>query len=693
MNGAPRQVTFSDRDCNHAIPCNVDFLEEETESNLANKRCSSSSDSSNDPIIPTLHQSLLRTHKKKDPFQYYDALDMLGGGSMGSVCRVKKRAVGGSARALFLQEQKKSPFDHVLKKILPCLAFCPIVGSGEEETKTNALVRHRDSSLSSNGDDIMIDDAVTSIANETTNPKTFSKNLSRHSDMISFHNDYGVVYALKSIVLNQVKNTVFVEELKNEIAILRTLDHPNICKAIETYEFRNRIYLVLELCSGGDLYSRDPYNECQAKHVVRSILNACAFMNRNKITHRDLKYENVMFASPTSRNVKVIDFGLSKKYFENETMNQTVGTVYTMAPEVLNGHYDQSCDAWSIGVLAFMLLSSSLPFFGKSRSAIVKKILRGDYAFRGQRWKEVSEDARDFVKSLLVRDVKGRPSCQDALSHKWFESNTDDNSCIDDEQYGAMGQTVNPAVMDRVQATIHTFAQYSKLKKLALYVIAYKSTADEIGFLQQLFQNRFDVKKDGIITLKEFKQALSVYSYTDQELETIYNAVDIDGCNDVSYTEFLAATIEAHGILEEDRIAEAFDRLDSDDNGYITGSNLKEFLGSNISEEYIDGIIEEVDVSHDHQISYEEFLGLWDGSFDEMMIENLKSVRHKRLMRERSNNPPVCEEGEDGEFLKDVDENDNEYPPPDSSLESAPPGAGKFFFEQEKEKDLRGVWI
>jgi len=123
------------------------------------------------------------------------------------------------------------------------------------------------------------------------------------------------------------------------------------------------------------------------------------------------------------------------------------------------------------------------------------------------------------------------------------------------------------------------YAGYTTLKKLALYVIAYKSTVDEIGFLQQLFQNRFDVEKDGIITLQEFKDALNVYSYTDEELTFMYNAVDIDGCGNISYSEFLAATIEAHGFIEEVRIAEAFDRLDSDDSGYITVTNLTPFSG------------------------------------------------------------------------------------------------------------------
>lgn len=87
------------------------------------------------------------------------------------------------------------------------------------------------------------------------------------------------------------------------------------------------MYLVLELCSGGDLYARDPYDENQAKGIVASILDAVAYLHSKKITHRDLKYENIMFASPTSPTVKIIDFGLSKKYSSSaELMHETVGT-------------------------------------------------------------------------------------------------------------------------------------------------------------------------------------------------------------------------------------------------------------------------------------------------------------------------------------------------------------------------------
>ena len=120
--------------------------------------------------------------------------------------------------------------------------------------------------------------------------------------------------------------------------------------------------------------------------------------------------------------------------------------------------------------------------------------------------------------------------------------------------------------MDKVQATIQSFAGYGKLKKLSLMLIAYRSTSEEIGFLRRMF-DRFDLKGDGEITYNEFLGALADYEYTTEELQQMFNAMDLDGTGLVHYSEFLAATIEAHGSINEEQVAECFDRLDNDDSG------------------------------------------------------------------------------------------------------------------------------
>jgi calcium-dependent protein kinase len=331
------------------------------------------------------------------------------------------------------------------------------------------------------------------------------------------------------------------------VEILKSLDHPNIVRAFETFDYRGRLYIVMELCGGKDLYSRDPYTEVQAKRIMTSLLEAVSYLHSKGIVHRDLKYENIMFIDDTpNAEIRLIDFGLSQKFATGEHLHAFVGTVYTMAPELINGDYDAKADIWSLGVIAFMLLSSSMPFFGESRGAVIDHILHGKYKFQSKRWQQVSTDAKDFVMSLLRRRPEKRPSAHDALhTSAWLSP--------DDDMEAGTNDMAELDRMDTIQASIQAFAKYPTLKKLALLVVAYKSTSDEIGFLRKMF-SKFDTTNDGEITYEEFCTALlENYDYTESEMESMFAGMDIDGMGKVHYMEFLAATIEAHGSIDEER--------------------------------------------------------------------------------------------------------------------------------------------
>ena len=136
-------------------------------------------------------------------------------------------------------------------------------------------------------------------------------------------------YAMKRIILEKF-TTEFIDELKNEISILRDLDHPNIVKLYEVYDVKSQMYVVMDLCTGGDLWHRIPYTEKQAADITRKLVSAIAHMHDNGVTHRDLKLENILFESEDpNAEIKVIDFGLSKKFRPGEYMDSRVGSFYT----------------------------------------------------------------------------------------------------------------------------------------------------------------------------------------------------------------------------------------------------------------------------------------------------------------------------------------------------------------------------
>lgn len=303
-----------------------------------------------------------------------------------------------------------------------------------------------------------------------------------------------------------------------------------------------------------------------------------------------------------------------------------------MAPELLGQDYDSKVDVWSLGVITYMLLSSSMPFYGKDRLQVIKRIIRGKFQFTSKRWGNVSTAAKGFVERLLRVDPEERPTAEQALQYTWLDQDFDDYGTARDED----------DAMDNIQAAIQSFAGYGKLKKLSLMVIAYKSTSEEIGFLRKMF-SRFDKLKDGEISLAEFKEAFSEhYDYTDEELEVLFEGIDIDGTGKVHYSEFLAATIEAHGSIDEERLAEAFDRIDSDDTGYITTSDLKEFLGEDIPDKYLTDIIEEADIRQDQRIAYDEFLAMWTDAGDQVLKSAKIQAQARRINRVTSGVSPVA---------------------------------------------------
>lgn len=362
--------------------------------------------------------------------------------------------------------------------------------------------------------------------------------------------------------------------------------------------------------------------------------------------------------------------------------NGTVGTgtVYTMAPELLAGDYNSKVDVWSVGVIAFMLLSSSMPFYGPDRLHVIKKIIKGQFNFSSRRWKYVDTDAKIFVRDLLEMDPNKRPSAYRALKLSWLDRELNDSGEIDMDD-----------LMDSIQANIDAFSGYSKLKKLALMVIAYKSTTSEISVLKKMFL-RFDRLKNGVITLPEFKETLSEhYDYTDQELELMYHGIDIDGTGTVHYSEFLAATMESLGSIDEERIAEAFDRIDCDDTGYITVENLRDFLGDDIPTSYLEQIIDECDLVRDKRISYEEFLEMWNGETDSKLAQAKEKVQAKRLAHFGSRQSSVSDDG----AVTDS-ERENRTPSVVSS-DGSDLGNGSVFFQKQKRemsiRSMRVSWV
>ena len=309
--------------------------------------------------------------------------------------------------------------------------------------------------------------------------------------------------------------------------------------------------------------------------------------------------------------VKIIDFGFGKRYAQDARfLFDICGTLYTMSPQQLRGTYTSATDNWAIGVVAFIMLSNRKPFYHKVKEVTIRKIMTCDYNFYGKGWENVSSDAKDFVSKLLVADPFQRITATQACTHKWLANaekmSNDSNSNIKSEQPSSMPLE---EYMDILKENMQAYAGACEFKKLALTIVAHKSNSDELLQLHEAFQ-QFDTGNDGVIRKSEFVSMMKRFNYDDDEIESMFTSMDSVFENGyIPYVTFIAASLEACGKLEENRLREAFARLDTDNSGFITKDNLRHVLGSNYyTEEKAMEIIRQVDSTNSGAISYRDFI-------------------------------------------------------------------------------------
>jgi len=246
--------------------------------------------------------------------------------------------------------------------------------------------------------------------------------------------------AVKSICKSDP--AVVPDGLAREVILLREMKHGSIVQLVDFFEDADYVHIVTDLCTGGELFdkitkqssnvdnSTPCFAENEAARIMHQILHAVSYMHKKGIAHRDIKPENILFDTEDEDSlIKIIDFGLSRKHFEefgDSPMTEIVGTPYYIAPDVLKGTgYDKSCDLWSVGVIAYILLAGYPPFNGSDNSEVYNAIRQGRYQFPSSDWAGTSRQSRDFIRRLLQKDPRKRMTAEQALNHPWMVTNAD----------------------------------------------------------------------------------------------------------------------------------------------------------------------------------------------------------------------------------------------------------------------------
>ncbi|KAK7292863.1 hypothetical protein RJT34_15718 [Clitoria ternatea] len=228
--------------------------------------------------------------------------------------------------------------------------------------------------------------------------------------------------AIKILDRNHVLRHKMMEQLKKEISAMKLINHPNVVKIYEVMASKTKIYIVIELVNGGELFDKIAKNgrlqEDEARTYFQQLINAVDYCHSRGVYHRDLKPENLLLDSHDV--LKVTDFGLSTyAQQEDELLRTACGTPNYVAPEVLNdrGYVGSTSDIWSCGVILFVLMAGYLPFDDPNHSVLYHKI--GKAEFRCPSW--FSPAAKNLLKRIMDPNPLTRIKIPEILENGWFK--------------------------------------------------------------------------------------------------------------------------------------------------------------------------------------------------------------------------------------------------------------------------------
>eukprot|EP00930_Biecheleria_cincta_P068669 TRINITY_DN5635_c0_g2_i1.p1 TRINITY_DN5635_c0_g2~~TRINITY_DN5635_c0_g2_i1.p1 ORF type:complete len:670 (-),score=113.39 TRINITY_DN5635_c0_g2_i1:136-2145(-) len=433
------------------------------------------------------------------------------------------------------------------------------------------------------------------------------------------HRIGGQLRACKALVIS---SPLELDLVAAEVAILKALNHPNILHLRESYfepsnSDRRKIYLITDLCTGGDLLFRiayhyttlkSPMTEAHVAYQLRQILSALMYCHRRGIVHRDIKPDNILYVDATaSSSVKLIDFGLAgfarqlrekavevslprskslgrlakllprggaKWLHVRKVMMQRAGTAFYMAPEMIQAEfYDQKVDMFSIGAIVCEMLTGVHPFYTPAvddiHSVQAKIIAPKPASLPSYLFEHISGEACDLCRRMLEKNPQQRLSAEEALAHAWFQ-----NPLLP-SPYGNIN---TGSLNSRVFEGLREYRRHNKLKQAALQVLAQDLHEEQIQELRDAFL-ALDAQGDGVLSPQELADgARRVHCRLDLEEARSLVACLGGAGQHAGYREFIAALAGSQVEYSLAQLRNCFERLSID--GLIRRENFERALCS-----------------------------------------------------------------------------------------------------------------
>ncbi len=472
---------------------------------------------------------------------------------------------------------------------------------------------------------------------------TVYKCRSRKNKYLGKKNKYYAVKKIKKSKLHHISSkdqSELITRLREEIQLLKRIRRQKRKKLTgyrylvhfkEVYEDRNYLYIVTNLCKGGNLWDRiensGGLTERHCQKIMRESLEGLLFLSNYNIAHLDLKPENIMFSTRKADwEIQIIDFGMSRIIPRLKKQRALAGTPHFLAPEVIQGHYDVKADVWSMGVILFLLLFGYPPFFDdepdelglgtlkNDNEAIYSRICEGfrPIVMVGHgNWfpkeKPVSPEVQDLIKQMLQIDLGARITVKEALDHPWFKTQASDKK------------------LDfTVQDAFSRFSTQCKFRVLISKLFAYKVSDSDQKRLKDVFLS-FDKNNDGKISMKEFKKGMMEYKlgYTPEQLEAMFSSLSLNE-KEIDFNAFLTAFSYQRLVASDERLYEAFRELDKDDDGHVTKAELIAKLEE----------LEHTGMDSERAAKAKKLLGM--GGKDEKKPKKGKGKKEKKIMEKPS---------------------------------------------------------
>lgn len=413
-----------------------------------------------------------------------------------------------------------------------------------------------------------------------------------------------IIRAIKEVKKVDVKHDALVHQ---EIKVLETLDHPCICRLLETFEDDKSFFLVLEFIDGRELFDEiedainkhQRYSQDRAAQIMRQVFGALSYCHANSVLHRDLKPENIMVLRKldqtprdTGPPIKVIDFGLAAVMTGSKVKSKLiVGTMQYLAPEASRGDFRAVSDVFSVGVILHVSMAACFP----AKSGHLPKRIAG-----------LSEEGMDLLRKLLQKDPSKRLTAAEAYKHPWtnYARNAGGNGRAPD------GSPTVQEIAEMGQCFVN-FRKSSKLKQAALAAMATQISGQTVASLLTQF-NEVDKDGSGFIDKAEFAEAFIKNTPPGIEdpkawAEELFDSVDQDGSGEIEFSEFEACMLERLAARSDEAIRAAFRVFDRDRKGVISAQDVSAVMGTNTDEDGAAALMIPFDENGDGVLDFAEF--------------------------------------------------------------------------------------